>query len=412
MQAELIFTGTELLLGEVLNTHAQYLGQRLSALGIEVARHTTIGDQWDRLAGILRRALDRSALVITTGGLGPTTDDLTKETAAGVLGLGMVLDQPSLEQIKEFMARRGMVMPESMARQACFPAGAKILPNPRGTAPGALLEHNGKILALLPGPPGELRAMFEQFLEPYLAGLSDRGIVARSRLLKVTGISESVVQQRIGDLGGQTNPGIAYLAKPGEVHVRISARHADPAQADRMVAGLLEKVRHRLSGFIFGMDDEVLEEVVGRLLTESGLTLALAESCTGGLIAARLTAVAGSSEYFLGGVVAYHNRIKEQVLGVPAEVLAAYGAVSRETAVAMSEGVRRLSGADFGLGVTGIAGPGGGSTGKPVGLVYIALAAADGTCCREFHFPGRRQAIRQGAANTGLNMIRLRLLAQ
>jgi len=412
MRAELIFTGTELLLGEILNTHAQYLGQRLAALGIEVSRHVTVGDQWDLLAATLRRALERSELVITTGGLGPTTDDLTKETAAEVLGLTMELDVPSLEKIKQTLAERGIPMVENMARQAYFPAGAKILPNPRGTAPGALLEHNGRLLILLPGPPGELRAMFEQSVEPYLAGLSGRGTVLRSRLLKVTGISESAVQQRIGDLGGQTNPGIAYLAKPGEVHVRISARHDDPARADRMVAELLEKVRHRLAGFVFGEDDEVLEEVVGRLLAESGLTVALAESCTGGLIAERITSVAGSSAYFLGAVVAYHNRIKERVLGVPADTLSRHGAVSRETAVAMAEGARRLTGADFGLGITGIAGPGGGTPAKPVGLVYIALAAEDGTCCREFQFPGRRRAVRQGAANTALNMLRLRLLAQ
>ncbi len=412
MQAELIFTGTELLLGEVLNTHAQYLSQQMAAHGIEVILHTTVGDNWDRLAEVLRFALERADLIITTGGLGPTTDDLTKDTVARVLGVPMVLDDPTLQRLREFMVRQGMPMPESMVRQAYFPAGAIILPNPVGTAPGALLEHRGKVLILLPGPPRELKAMFEESVAPYLASLGNRGMVTRIRLLKVTGISETAVQELIGDLGRQGNPGIAYLAKPGEVHVRISARADDGVAAERMVNGLLEKVRERLAGYIFGTDDDVLEEVVGQLLVRKGVTCALAESCTGGLTAARLTSIPGSSQYFLGSIVAYDNRVKEKVLGVPAATLQAYGAVSQQTAVAMAEGVRTLTGAHLGVSITGIAGPGGGTPVKPVGLTYIALAAPDGTCCREFHFPGHRQAVRQGAANAALNMIRLYLLAQ
>lgn len=412
MKAELIFTGTELLLGEILNTHAQYLGEQLAAQGIEIILHTTVGDQWDRLAQVLTQALERADLVITTGGLGPTTDDLTKDTVARVLGVPMVLDQSSLDRIRDYMARRGMIMPENMVRQAYFPAGARVLPNPMGTAPGALLELRGKVLILLPGPPGELKAMFEESVAPYLGTLDIRGLIMRTRVLKVTGIYESAVQQRIGDLGGQGNPGIAYLAKPGEVHIRVSAQAPDAATADRLVSELMEKIRDRLAGYIFGLDDDVLEEVVGRLVMQNSLTLALAESCTGGLIAARLTSIPGSSDYFLGSVVAYHNQIKKKVLGVPATTLEAHGAVSRETAVAMAEGVRQLTGADLGLSVTGIAGPGGGTPAKPVGLTYIALAAPDGTCCREFQFLGSRQAVRLGAANAGLNMIRLYLLAQ
>ncbi|MDQ0286339.1 nicotinamide-nucleotide amidase [Desulfofundulus luciae] len=412
MQAELIFTGTELLLGEVLNTHAQYLGRQMAAHGIEVILHTTVGDNWDRLAQVLKAALERADLIIVTGGLGPTTDDLTKDTVARVLGLPMVLDEPTLQWLREFMARRGTPVFESMARQAYFPAGARVLPNPVGTAPGALLEHQGKVVILLPGPPRELKAMFENSVVPYLASLGNPGMVTRTRLLKVTGISESEVQELIGDLGGQGNPGIAYVAQPGEVHVRISARAADGAAAEQMITGLLEKVRERLAGYLFGMDDDVLEEVVGRLLAQKGLTCALAESCTGGLTAARLTSVPGSSEYFLGSIVAYDNRVKEKVLGVPLETLQAHGAVSQQTAVAMAEGVRSLAGAHLGLSITGIAGPGGGTPAKPVGLTYIALAAPDGTSCREFHFPGHRQAVRQGAANAALNMIRLYLLAR
>ncbi|MBE3586286.1 competence/damage-inducible protein A [Desulfofundulus thermocisternus] len=412
MQAELIFTGTELLLGEVLNTHAQYLSQQMAALGIEVILHTTVGDNWDRLAEAFEIALRRADLIVITGGLGPTSDDLTKDIVARVLGLPMLPDGQTLQLLREFVDRRGSSLSESMVRQAYFPAGARVLPNPAGTAPGALLEYQGRIIILLPGPPRELKAIFEASVVPYLISLGNRGMVTRTRLLKITGISESEVQERIGDLGGQGNPGIAYLARPGEVHVRISAQAPSVAVADRMIDELLEKVRQRLADYVFGMDDEVLEEVVGKLLVKKGLTCALAESCTGGLVAARLTSIPGSSAYFWGSVVAYDNRVKEKVLGVPAGVLETHGAVSRPAAIAMAEGVRNLMGTHLGLSVTGIAGPGGGTPVKPVGLTYIALATAEGTTCQEFHFPGHRQAVRQGAANAALNMIRLHLLEQ
>lgn len=410
LQAELIFTGTELLLGEVLNTHAQYLGRRLLALGIEVTLHTTVGDNWERLAQVLEQSLRRSNLIIVTGGLGPTSDDLTKETVAGVLGLPMVVDEHTLRGLQEYAARRGMPMSENMTKQARFPAGARVLPNPVGTAPGALLEHQGRVLVLLPGPPGELKAIFEESVIPYLSSLGSRGPVIYSRVVKVTGIGEVGVQQLIGDLEGDGDTSIAYLAKPGEVHVRISARAQSEAEARQAVAELMEKVQERLGDYIFGFDEEVLEEVVGRLLVERGLTLALAESCTGGLVGARLTSVPGSSRYFLGSLVAYHNQVKEKVLGVPSEVLRAHGAVSQETALAMARSARSLTGAGLGLSVTGIAGPEGGTPAKPVGLTYIALDTPQGSFCREFRFPGRREAVRQGAANAALNMVRLYLL--
>ncbi|WP_027717537.1 competence/damage-inducible protein A [Desulfovirgula thermocuniculi] len=409
MQAELIFTGTELLLGEILNTHAQYLGRRLLALGIEVILHTTVGDNWERLAQVLRQSLQRADLIIITGGLGPTSDDLTKETVAGVLGLPMVVDEPTLRSLEEYAARRRVAVTEGVAKQACFPAGARILPNPVGTAPGALLEHQGKVLVLLPGPPGELKAMFEEAVVPYLSSLVGRGPVIYSRVIKVTGLGEVGVQQLIGDLEGE-QASIAYLARPGEVHVRVSARAAGAEQARQVVGDLLGRVQERLGDYVFGFDDEVLEEVVGRLLAERGLTLALAESCTGGLIGARLTSVPGSSRYFLGSLVAYHNRVKEKVLGVPGELLQSCGAVSREVAVTMARGARLLAGADIGVGVTGIAGPEGGTPDKPVGLTYIALDVPEGSLAREFRFPGRREAVRQGAANAALNMVRLYLL--
>lgn len=412
MKAELIFTGSELLLGHVLNSHAQYLGMRLSEIGIEVTLHITVGDNWERLGQVLRQSLERSNLILTTGGLGPTTDDLTKETVAGVLGLPMVLDEKSLAGMKEFFIRRGVAMPESISKQAYFPEGAVILPNTRGTAPGALIEKGDKIIVMLPGPPNELAAMFEGSLAPVLSRKVGMGTVTRYKVFKLTGISESAVQDRIKDLGGQGNPGIAYVAKPGEVQVRIEAHAGGPEQAEKMVAELSEKVRRRLVGYIFGYDEEVLEDVLGKLLLETGLSIAVAESCTGGLIAARLTDIPGSSGYLKGGVVAYSNEMKNKILGVPSNTIDRYGAVSKQTAVAMAEGVRELAGSNLGLAVTGIAGPGGGSPAKPRGLVYISLAADDGTCCREYRFPGERPAVRQGTVNAGLNMVRHYLLAK
>jgi nicotinamide-nucleotide amidase len=412
VKAELIFTGSELLLGHIINAHAQYLGRRLSEIGIEVVLHTTVGDDWEQMAAVLRQALDRSGLIIMTGGLGPTTDDLTKETVADVMGLPMILDRDSLAAIRHLYERRGLAMPESVEKQARFPAGAVILPNSKGTAPGALIEKNSRTLVMLPGPPNELVPMYEMSLAPLLAEKASQGKYTKYKVFKVTGISESAVQAWVHDLGGQGNPGIAYVARPGEVQVRVKARAGNAEEAEKLVSDLAEKVRRRLVGYIFGYDDEVLEEVVGKLFLESGLSIGLAESCTGGLIAARLTNVPGCSDYVMGGVVSYSNEMKEEVLGVPGRILDRHGAVSKETAVAMADGIRSLAKTDLGLAVTGIAGPGGGTPAKPVGLVYIALAAPDSTCCREYRFPGERPAVRQGTVNAALNMVRHYLLAR
>lgn len=406
----MIFTGSELLLGHILNTHAQYLGMRLAGMGIEVILHTTVGDNWERMEQVLRQSLERSDLIITTGGLGPTTDDLTKETLAEVLGLPMVLDQKSLIQLKELFRRRGMEMPESMTKQAYFPEGAVVLPNRQGTAPGALIEKSDKIIIMLPGPPSELMDMFEEFVVPFLSSKVKGKAFIKYRVFKLTGISESAVQEQVKDLGGQGNPGIAYMVKPGEIQVRISAYAGSAEKAEKMVVELAEKVRSRLEDYIFGCDEEVLEEEVGKLLTAAGLSIGVAESCTGGLITARLTDIPGSSAYLKGGVVAYSNEIKNKSLGVPCDILERYGAVSKQTAVAMADGVRKTIGSHLGLAATGIAGPGGGSPGKPRGLVYISLSDGDDIFCREYRFPGDRLAVRQGAVNAALNIVKHYLL--
>jgi len=412
MKAELIFTGSELLLGHITNSHAQFLGKRLSEIGIEVTLHTTVGDDRERLEYVLRQAMARTGLIIITGGLGPTTDDITVETLAGILGLPIVLHAESLAKIKERYKERGMEMTKSIIKQVYVPKGAVILPNITGTAPGTLIDKGSQIIVALPGPPNELIPMFENQVVPFLSGKVAGGPVASYKVFKLTGISESAVQDLIGDLGGQSNPGIAYVAKPGEIQVRIAAHANSPEPAAKMVAELSEKIKKRLGDYIFSCDEEVLEEVIGKMLFERGLSIGVAESCTGGMIAAKLTEVPGSSGYFLGGVVSYSNEVKNKVLGVPAEILESYTAVSKEVASAMAQGVRKLTGADLGLATTGIAGPGGGTPDQPRGLVHICIAGTGGTCCREYRFPGIRMAVRQGATNAALSMVRLYLMGE
>ncbi|MEW6183343.1 MAG: competence/damage-inducible protein A [Bacillota bacterium] len=406
MRAEIIFTGTELLLGQIINTHAQCLGQELAGLGIEVVRHTTVGDDWETLTLAIREALERTDLVMTTGGLGPTTDDLTMGAVADVLNLPLVMEESVLGWIREFFVKRGKPVPDNVVRQAYFPEGATILPNAMGTAPGCIIEKAGKIVVALPGPPRELTPMFEDHVVPFLSRRIVQESVFGFRVLRVTGIAEYDVQERLQDLGGQGNPGIGYIAKPGEVHVRITAKGGSAAETERLINGVISQVEMRLRDYIFAVDDEDIEAVVGRLLGTAGYTIALAESCTGGQIASRLTDVPGSSAYFKGGIVAYANAVKESVLGVPAAVLERNGAVSPETAAAMAEGVKRIIGADIGVGVTGIAGPTGATPEKPVGLVYIAVATPAGTGSKRFNFPGGRFAVRLGAANASFKMVR------
>ncbi|MDA8096462.1 MAG: competence/damage-inducible protein A [Desulforudis sp.] len=407
MRAELVFTGSELLMGYVQNTNAQFLSEELARLGIEVTLHATVGDQWDAMVRVIGEALERSDLVITTGGLGPTTDDITKDAIAHLLRVPMVADQASLAEIRAFFRdKRGREMPTVCERQAMFPAGAVILPNYKGTAPGALIEKDGKVIIILPGPPTEVRSMFRRSVLPYLAGMPGRGDVVRTRVLKLTGIAEYGVQELIKDLGGQGNPGLGYLTVPGEVQIRVTAKHADAATAESMVEDLVSKVLEAVGDYVFGFDDEVLEKSVARMLIDTNLTISAAESCTAGMVAGRLTNIPGSSRYFLGGIVVYSNEMKTSILGVPGETINSHGAVSAETAVAMAKGVRAIIGSDLGLAISGIAGPGGATAEKPLGLVHIALATPRETICRYFRLPGERVGVRVGAVNTALNLVK------
>lgn len=412
MIVELVFVGTELLLGEILNTNARYLSQQLSGLGIDNFYQVTVGDNPGRLAGVLRTALDRSDVVITSGGLGPTLDDLTREVAAEVAGRPLQLDESVLAGIQAFFQRLGRRMSDNNRRQAMVPEGARVLSNRAGTAPGLIIPAGQKALILLPGPPRELQPMFEEHVVPYLT--ERRGGIPElivSRTLKFCGIGESAVEDSLLDLiRNQTDPNIAPYAKPGEVHLRLSTKALSVAAGLQRIAPVERAIRERLGDFIFGVDDDTLEQAVGAMLRERNLTLALAESCTGGLIGQRITSVAGSSEYFLGSAVVYANSAKTALLGVSPELLTRFGAVSEEVAGAMAEGARRVFGADLALSVTGIAGPGGGTPEKPVGTVCFGLAGPDGTISKRDLYWGSRADIRERSAQEALVMLRNRLL--
>jgi len=408
MKAELVFTGTELLLGQILNTNAQYLSQQLSTIGVDVYFHTVVGDNPNRIKEVFIQAFGRADVVITTGGLGPTMDDLTKEMAAEALGLDMEIHPQSLKEIEDFFQRLGRPMAESNRKQAMFPRKAQVLPNSVGTAPGAIIEHAGRKVIILPGPPFEMRPMFENSVLPYLRELTGiNPVTIISKVLRLQGIGESLMEEKIADLlQNQINPTIAPLAKTGEVQLRVTAKASTREAGLSLIDGVVKEIEGRLKPYIFGYDDETLEKVVGQKLREGQQTISLAESCTGGLIASKLTDVPGSSEYLLYGVVSYSNKAKMDLLKVQEETLMAHGAVSKETACEMAQGVRAIGQTSLGLAVTGIAGPGGGSDQKPVGLVYIALASENTTLCEEFHFRGDRATIKELTANAALNMVR------
>jgi nicotinamide-nucleotide amidase len=410
MRAEIISVGTELLLGQILDTNASYLAQQLAELGIDVHFKQTVGDNDARVRGAVRLALSRADVLLITGGLGPTEDDLTVAAVAGELGRPLERHDDIAERLRQFFALRGRVPPESVFKQALIPAGAHPIPNMRGTAPGVHLEHDGRELFLLPGVPFEMYGMMEGYVAPRLRERTGGGVI-RSRVIRVTGEGESAVESRIKDLIGGSSPTIAPYAKLGEVHLRVTAKGAPDDVARQLDTGE-RALRERLADLIYGIDDDTLEGVVGRLLADRRATLAIAESCTGGLIAKRLTDVPGSSTYFLEGIVAYSNAAKHDLLNVPSAVIEEHGAVSAEVAESMARGVRQRAGSTWGLAVTGVAGPAGGTATKPVGLVFLGLAAANHVQHRRLNLGAEagRAGIRFLAAQAGLNLLRLRLL--
>ncbi|MDW7651864.1 MAG: competence/damage-inducible protein A, partial [Bacillota bacterium] len=368
-----------------------------------------VGDNAGRVKEALQRALTRAEIILFSGGLGPTMDDLTKETVAQELGLPLEKHAAWEEHMAGLFAKMGRTMTDNNRKQALLPAGARLIENDHGTAPGIYLEHEGKVIVLMPGPPRELEPMFAEKVLPLLVRGEGRVIV--SRVLKVVGLGESAMEEKIADLMvSQTNPTIAPLAKYSEVHLRLTAGAASVPEANELLDKTEEKLLERLETAVFGRDSETMVDVVAKLLLEKKMTLATAESCTGGLLAHMLTNVSGSSGYFLQGLVTYSNRAKTDTLGVKPSVIRAYGAVSDEVARAMAENIRKLASSNLGIGITGIAGPVGGTDDKPVGLVFIALATPEGITCRRFNFFGNRETIKERAMMTALNMIRLYLL--
>lgn len=394
MKAEILAVGTELLMGQIANTNAQYISSRLPNVGIGVYYHDVVGDNPERLKQCLALALLRSDIVIMTGGLGPTQDDLTKETVAVAVNRKLELDQESLDKMTAFFDRLNRTMTQNNVKQAYLPEGSIIIRNKNGTAPGCIIEEGDKVIIMLPGPPSEMIPMFEDSVMPYFANKSEFRLV--SRFLRIFGIGESAIEDMLIDLiDAQTNPTIAPYAKDGEVTLRITARYEkDSTKEEDIITPVEDEIRRRLGDAVYSNENRNLEEVAAKLLMESRLTLALAESCTGGLLAAKLTEIPGISAVFDRAIVTYSNRSKVEVLGVKQNTLDQYGAVSEQTAKEMAEGVRKASSTDLGISVTGIAGPDGGTLEKPVGLVYIALAHKNGVTVKKLELWGNRNRIR------------------
>lgn len=409
MEATVIAVGDELLIGKTVNDNAAYLSRRLAALGIATRRQIVVGDKDDDIAAALEEARALAPLAITTGGLGPTADDRTLAAAAKHLGLELVLHQPTLREIERRFARRGMKMPEVNVGQARVPAGSRVLGNPLGTAPGIIIEEAGWVLCLLPGVPAEMEYIFEHGFVPYLEKKGYAGERVYEKQLHATGLPESAVAERLAEVALPAGVHLAYLPHTAQVNLRVWGPAPDEGAFRERARPVLEAIRRGLGELIFGEDGATLEQVVGEMLRARGETLALAESCTGGLIAKRVTDVAGASAWFLGGVVSYANEAKENFLGVAESTLAAHGAVSEETAREMASGARARFGATYALAVTGIAGPSGGTAEKPVGTTCFALAEEGATRSDKRYFGGGRDWVRLRASQHALDMLRLRL---
>jgi len=409
MKAEIISVGTEILLGEILDTNAHHIASRLPALGIDLYWTSQVGDNLGRLSEAIQRAWGRSDLILLTGGLGPTEDDVTREAIAAALDEPLSIDPALAAEIRAFFAGRGLVMPERNVKQAAVIPSARPIGNPRGTAPGWWVERDGRILVAMPGPPVEMERMWEQEVAPRLAQLATGGLIV-SRTLKTAGIGEGAVDEMVSPLLKSTNPTMAVYARPDGVHLRITAKAATVDKARRLIAPMEEKVRRILGQAIWGADDETLEAVVGAMLRERGLSLATMESCTGGLLASTITDVGGSSHYFRGGFVAYTAEMKV-ALGVEADLIRQHGLVSAEVAQDMARAARQRLEADYGIGITGVAGPDR-LEGKPVGSIHIGLDDGLAPQVVSYTFAQSRAAIKRRAVTTALVLLRRALLGR
>ncbi len=413
MNCELISVGTEILLGDILNTNAQFLSTQMASLGFNVLFQCTVGDNRNRLLGVLKKAAERSDFLILTGGLGPTPDDMTKEVCAEFFEKELILHEPSLRQIEDFYKLKNLPMPECNIKQALIPEGATVLSNDNGTAPGCIMEKDGKAIIILPGPPKEMIPMFLDKVKPYLASFSNETIVSHS--IRTFGIGESAMSEKVSDLLESSNPTVAPYAKNGEALLRVTAKADSKENADRLMMPVIDEIKNRLGNYIYGIDTGSVEETVVKLLKEKKLTVAFAESCTGGLCAKRITDIPGASSVFHCGVISYSDEIKNKVLGVSAESLRKYGAVSAVVAAEMALGVKKLSGATFGVSVTGMAGPESDDPLIPVGRIYIAVTDGSYACIKELNTGHNSKTCRDYnrlvSASNALNELRLSALS-
>lgn len=406
MIVELISVGTEILLGNIVNTNAAYLSEKCAALGLSCFYQSVVGDNEERLLEAILTATKRSDIVILSGGLGPTQDDLTKETAAKAMGKELYLDEKSRESIRSIFKKIGSEPTENNWKQAMIPEGAKIIDNHNGTAPGIIIEENGKSIILLPGPPNELIPMFEKDIYPYLNELCPETIY--SNTVKICGVGESKAETMITDLiDAQTNPTIAPYAKTGEVHLRVTAKASDEKSAKQLLKPVIKELKSRFGKDIYTIDENTtLEKSIVDLLVKSDLSIATVESCTGGMLAARLTNVPGISQVYKAGYITYSNKAKRRDAGVNKSTLDKYGAVSAQVAREMAKGVLIITKADVSISITGIAGPDGGTNEKPVGLVYIGCNVCGQVVVKEFHFNGNRSKIRESSVSYALTLLR------
>ena len=404
---EILSVGTELLLGSIANTDAQMLSQGLSELGLNVYWHTVVGDNPQRAKQAVALAKSRADIIITTGGLGPTCDDLTKNVLAEAFGKTLVFHEPSARRIRSYFERTKRPMPESNMQQAMLPEGCTVLENDWGTAPGCAFEADGVHVIMLPGPPSECRPMFHYRAKPYLLSLSE-GVIA-SHTLKLFGIGESAMEEQLREqMNGMSNPTLAPYAKEGECELRVTAKADNDEQAQKLLKPTVEQIKDLFGSKVYGVDVKSLEQVVQRLLEEKGMTIGVAESITGGLLAKRLTDLPGVSRVFKGGIVSYTNEVKHAVLGVPEEILNEHGAVSAPVAQAMAEGARRVLGVDIALSATGVAGPDKDDRGNEVGTAFVAIATAEGSYVRELHLGNRpmRERLRTQTAHHAFDLAR------
>ncbi|MGL5244644.1 MAG: competence/damage-inducible protein A [Sarcina sp.] len=405
MKAEILSVGTEILLGDIVNTNAQFISKELANLGVNVYHQSVVGDNEKRILKAFDDAFKQCDLVITTGGLGPTKDDLTKELAAQYLGKKLVLHKPSLDYINNYFKKLGKVPSENNKKQAYFPQDAIVMDNPNGTAPGAIMTEANKTIIVLPGPPSEMKPMFNNFVAPYLSSLTDS--ILLSKTLRIFGIGESSMEKLVEDLiENQTNPTIAPYAKDVDVILRVTAKAKNEEEANKLIEPMEKEIRKRLGHNVYGEGETTLEDVVGKMLVDKNLTISTAESCTGGMLASTLINYPGISQVFIDGVITYSNEAKMKIIGVKKETLDNFGAVSEETAKEMAEGIAKLSGTKIGVSTTGIAGPGGGTEEKPVGLVYVGLYINGEMKVKKFTFQGDRQKVRIRTVMNVLDWIR------